>query len=114
MQLGYRRGFAVYDEYASLKLIKKLKEKVEGGSGAAVKTSKQEKDDELSAAAVQAIISAAKNDAYDAQAFRASPPRRNQQMGQQRLRVVASVFELYQQTLREENIIDFDDMASPP
>ena len=111
-QLGYRRGFAVYDEHASLKLIKKLKDKVEGGSGAALKTSQQEKAEELSAGAVQAIISAAKNDAYDAQSFRASPPRRNTDMGQQRLRLVAQVFELYQKTLRDENIIDFDDMAS--
>ena len=57
-------------------MIKKHKERVEGASPA-VRTSDQKAADELSAGAVQAIISAAKNDGYDAQRFRESPPRRN-------------------------------------
>ena len=111
-ELGYRRGFAVYDEYASLKLIRKLKERVEGGasSGGGVRTKEQKDKDELSAGAVQAIISAAKNDAYNATSFRQRPPSRQLGLPSAKLSMVTQVFELYERTMREENIIDFDDM----
>ncbi|EOD08642.1 hypothetical protein EMIHUDRAFT_44073, partial [Emiliania huxleyi CCMP1516] len=111
-ELPYRSGFAVYDEYSSLKLIKKLKMRLEGGSatGAAEQTAEQKKKDDFSAGAVQAIISAAKNDMYDAQRFRLHPPAKLRALGAQKLRLAAAVFEGYQQTLRDENIIDFDDM----
>ena len=48
-ELPYKRGFAVYDEYASLKLIKKLKLRIEGGpkTGAAVQTGEQKKKEEF-------------------------------------------------------------------
>jgi len=76
-----------------------------------VKTSEQKKSDELSAGNVQAIISAAKNDGHDAKSFRMNPPRRNLvALGPAKLAMVAAVFELYEQTMRKENIIDFDDM----
>jgi DNA helicase-2/ATP-dependent DNA helicase PcrA len=111
-ELGYRRGFAVYDEYASLKLIRKLKERVEGGapSGGAQRTKEQKEQDELSAAAVQALISAAKNDGHDAASFREHPPRRVHHLPAARLSQVSQVFALYEETMRRENIIDFDDM----
>ena len=111
-ELPYKRGFAVYDEYASLKLIKKLKLRIEGGpkTGAAVQTGEQKKKEEFSAGAVQSIISAAKNDMYDAQSFRSNPPVKLHSLGPARLSLVASVFEAYQQALRDENVIDFDDM----
>lgn len=109
-ELGYRRGFTVYDEHAALKLIKKLKERVEGGKTAQVRTRKQKKDEELSAGTVQAVISAAKNDGYDAHSFRTEPPLRYESFGAEQLGIITSVFELYQQTLRSENIIDYDDM----
>ena len=111
--LAYRSGFAVYDEYASLKLIKKLKTRLEGGAitGAAQRTRAQKDKDDFSAGTVQAIISSAKNEGYDAQAFRAAPPHKLlRALPPSRLNLVAAVFEQYQATMRAENIIDFDDM----
>lgn len=110
-EFGYFRGFTVYDDYAALKLITKLKEKVEGVSMAGKKTSQTKKKEELRASVVQAIISAAKNDGYDAKRFRANTPtRRLGQFSEKDLILVASVFELYEKTMREENVVDYDDM----
>ena len=111
---AYRRGFAVYDEHYSLKLIQKIKARIEGSS-AAVKTADQQKRDDFSAAAVQSIISAAKNEGYDSETFRATPPSQLvlpqlRQLGSEELKLVGRVFAEYEKTMRAENIIDFDDM----
>ena len=111
-ELGYRRGFIVYDEHASLKLVQKLKEKAEGGrpTGAAQQTAEQRATNELSAGAVQSIISAAKNEGYDAATFRAQPPRRLVTMPTEQLALIGRVFGEYEATMRAENTVDFDDM----
>ena len=77
---------------------------MEGGRGPALPSKEQKAKEELSAGSVQAIISAAKNDAYDAKAFRANPPKRNRDLGATRLGMVSTVFELYEAAMREENI----------
>ena len=41
---------------------------------------------------------------YDAAAFRLNPPSKLHSLGPERLKLVAAVFEAYEQTLREENI----------
>ena len=107
-ELGYRRGFAVYDENASLKLIRKLQDRVKGGRTPEKRTKSQKKSEEMSSGRVQAIISAAKNDGHDAQSFRTGAAKYSDSPAE--LQIVLSVFELYQQTMREENIIDYDDM----
>ena len=111
-ELGYRRGFTVYDEDSSLKLMQKIKSRVEGGkaTGAAKQTSEQAAKEEFSAGAVQSIISAAKNDGYDAATFRAQPPRRLAAMPTEQLALVGRVFTEYEATMRAENTVDFDDM----
>ena len=111
--LMYRSGFAVYDEHAALKLIKKISKKIEGGAatGAAEQTKDQKANEDFTAGRVQSIISAAKNDMYDASSFRANPPAKlRATMSASELRLVSAVFDGYQEALRAENIIDFDDM----
>ena len=68
--------------------------RIEGGSGAASKTEEQQSQEDFSASAVQALISAAKNEQYDAARYRSEPPRHA--MSAQRFELVCAVFKEYE------------------
>ena len=87
----YSRGFGVYDETETLKVIRDIIRKTLGWTVEEAKPSDY-----------QALISSAKNHGFfDAHSYATSPGARQS---------VARVFALYEETLRSRNQIDFDDM----
>ena len=87
----YRRGFGVYDETETLKVVRDILRKQLGYSV-----------EEAQPSEFQSLISSAKNSGiYEASTYMKSKHAR---------RDVARVFVLYEKILRERNQIDFDDM----
>ena len=92
-----RRGFAVYDQAAMIKLCGRcISEKPPVGLG-------WDKA-EIKPARVQSAISAAKNAGFDAATYAAAVRDGYADPA------VAKVFALYEATLRQRNAVDFDDM----
>lgn len=89
--LGYKPGFVIYDEHDSLNLIKKV-----------VKDFGYDQQT-FSAKAAQILISQAKNNLL-------SPENYSEQANEQIEKIVARVYERYQQELKECNALDFDDL----
>ena len=87
----YRRGFGIYDETESLKVIRDIMRKTLGWTA-----------EEAQPSEYQALISSAKSHGLsDSQSYATSKQAKVK---------VAKVFALYEETLRLRNQIDFDDM----
>ena len=95
---GYRRGFAVYDEYYSLKLIRTILKELEVDT------------EELTAVAIQAIISASKNQFLTADEFSRTPPSARLTAGH--IALCSRVFSEYEKRMKASNTIDYDDMLT--
>jgi DNA helicase-2/ATP-dependent DNA helicase PcrA len=101
-----RRGFGVYDELESRKLVGHImRHDVEGAAAAAAGEGEQP----LKPSAVQSLISTAKNEGMDAAAFAAGAAQRGGHTTTD-WALVAEVFRRYEEALAARNVIDFDDM----
>ncbi|MEZ4414205.1 MAG: UvrD-helicase domain-containing protein [Gemmatimonadota bacterium] len=97
-RLGFSRTFSIFDQEQSLRAMQRAVETV----GLDPKR--------WSPKAVRAQISAAKNQLIDAQRF----ARENEGSFDIFARNVARVFPVYQDSLREQNALDFDDLLVQP
>jgi DNA helicase-2/ATP-dependent DNA helicase PcrA len=93
LQEGYTRSFTIYDQDDSLRLIK-----------ACIKDLGYD-DKQLGHRAVQATISSAKNRGEDAETYGARV-----EYGDEKRAAIARVFRLYEERLRNNNALDFDDL----
>jgi DNA helicase-2/ATP-dependent DNA helicase PcrA len=93
LQAGYTRSFTIYDSDDQVRLVKNCLRDL----------GLDEK--QLTPRSVQAAISAAKNRGEDAEAYTA----RSQYIDERRA-AIARVFEQYQNRLRNNNALDFDDL----
>jgi len=85
------RNFSIYDRADQLKLVKNLMGEMD------LKTSN------MSPSSIHGDISRAKNDLQTADTY-------NAQGGDERQRVIGSIFQRYQQALADNNALDFDDL----
>ncbi|MDX6711667.1 MAG: ATP-dependent helicase UvrD/PcrA, partial [Blastocatellia bacterium] len=93
LQQPYNRSFTIYDQDDSLRLIK---------------TSLKDlgyDDKQLGARSVQSAISSAKNRGEDPEIFAARV-----EYGDEKRAAIARVFKLYEERLRSNNALDFDDL----
>jgi DNA helicase II / ATP-dependent DNA helicase PcrA len=90
-RLGYSRGFTIYDEADSLRMIKRCMEELEVDPK------------RFPPRAVRAQISGAKNQLLDADAY-------DQAQGSVFEEVTAAVYRLYEKRMLEANAMDFDDL----
>jgi DNA helicase-2/ATP-dependent DNA helicase PcrA len=90
-RLGYKRGFTIYDEADSLRMLKRCMGELEIDPK------------RFPPRAVRSQISAAKNRLLDAADYR-------QQQGSFFEETVADVYELYEKRMHEANAMDFDDL----
>jgi DNA helicase-2/ATP-dependent DNA helicase PcrA len=93
LQEGYTRSFTIYDQDDSVRLVK-----------ACVKDLGYD-DKQLGQRAVQGAISAAKNRGEDAETYAARV-----EYGDEKRAAIARVFRLYEERLRNNNALDFDDL----
>lgn len=93
LQEGYTRSFTIYDQDDSVRLIK-----------ACIKDLGYD-DKQLGQRAVQSAISAAKNRGDDAEGYAAQV-----EYGDEKRSAIARVFRLYEERLRNNNALDFDDL----
>lgn len=93
LQEGYTRSFTIYDQDDSVRLIK-----------ACIKDLGYD-DKQLGQRAVQSAISAAKNRGDDAESYAA-----HVEYGDEKRSAIARVFRLYEERLRNNNALDFDDL----
>ncbi len=93
LQAGYTRSFTIYDQDDSVRLVK-----------ACIKDSGFD-DKQLGQRAVQGAISAAKNRGEDAETYAARV-----EYGDEKRAAIARVFRLYEERLRNNNALDFDDL----
>lgn len=97
-RLGWSRGFTIFDQDQSLRLVKKVQEQV----GLDPKR--------WNPKALRAEMSNAKNQLVAAEAFAAE----NVGSFDLLVRAVAKVFPAYQKALRDQNAFDFDDLLQKP
>ena len=90
-RLGYKRGFTIYDEDDSLRLVKRCIEELDFDPK------------RFTPRAIKRQISDAKNDLRDPEAYR-------QGVGSFFEQTVAEVYELYERRIVEMNAMDFDDL----
>jgi DNA helicase-2/ATP-dependent DNA helicase PcrA len=90
---GYTRSFTIYDQDDSLRLVK-----------ACIKELGYD-DKQLGHRAVQSAISSAKNRGEDAETYAARV-----EYGDEKRTAIARVFRLYEERLRSNNALDFDDL----
>jgi DNA helicase-2/ATP-dependent DNA helicase PcrA len=90
---GYTRSFTIYDQDDSLRLVK-----------GCIKDLGYD-DKQLGQRAVQAAISSAKNRGEDAETYAARV-----EYGDEKRTAIARVFRLYEERLRNNNALDFDDL----
>jgi DNA helicase-2/ATP-dependent DNA helicase PcrA len=93
LQEGYTRSFTIYDQDDSVRLVKTC-----------IKDLGYD-DKQLGQRAVQAAISSAKNRGEDAASYAARTEYHDE-----RRAAIARVFRLYQERLRNNNALDFDDL----
>lgn len=93
LQEGYTRSFTIYDQDDSVRLVK-----------GCVKDLGYD-DKQLGQRAVQGAISAAKNRGEDAESYTARV-----EYGDEKRAAIARVFKLYEERLRNNNALDFDDL----
>jgi DNA helicase-2/ATP-dependent DNA helicase PcrA len=93
LQEGYTRSFTIYDQDDSVRLVK-----------ACIKDLGYD-DKQLGQRATQATISAAKNRGEDAETYAARV-----EYGDEKRAAIAGVFRLYEERLRNNNALDFDDL----
>ncbi|MFN2454157.1 MAG: UvrD-helicase domain-containing protein [Pyrinomonadaceae bacterium] len=93
LQAGYTRSFTIYDQDDSIRLIK-----------ACIKDLGYD-DKQLGQRAVQSAISASKNKGDDAESYNARV-----EYGDEKRTAIARVFRLYEERLRNNNALDFDDL----
>ncbi|MBV9209747.1 MAG: UvrD-helicase domain-containing protein [Acidobacteria bacterium] len=93
LQEGYTRSFTIYDQDDSVRLVK-----------ACIKDLGYD-DKQLQQRATQAVISAAKNRGEDAETYAARV-----EYGDEKRTAIARVFRLYEERLRNNNALDFDDL----
>jgi DNA helicase-2/ATP-dependent DNA helicase PcrA len=95
LQEGYTRSFTIYDQDDSLRLIK-----------ACMKDLGYDDNKQLGQRAVQGAISGAKNrQGDDAESYAARV-----EYGDEKRTAIARVFRLYEERLRNNNALDFDDL----
>ena len=90
---GYTRSFTIYDQDDSVRLVK-----------ACIKDLGYD-DKQLGQRSVQAAISGAKNRGDDAESYSARV-----EYGDEKRAAIARVFRLYEERLRNNNALDFDDL----
>ena len=90
-RLGYARGFTIYDEADSLRMVKRAMDELEIDPK------------RFAPRAVRSHLSAAKNRLQDPQSYRESQGSFFEQ-------TVADVFALYEKRMHEANAMDFDDL----
>ena len=95
-ELPYRRGFSVYDDYESTKVVREVLQ-----DQGLLPRRGEDSEGMLSPSAVQARISALKNGQVSPADY-ARWPKRDP--------IVATAFAAYEAVLRERNVIDYDDM----
>jgi len=88
---GYTRDFTIYDAADSLNCVKACMKRLEIDT------------EHWTPATVQSAISNAKNDLLDAEAF-------EQRAGSYFQKIVARVYRLYEETLKKNQALDFDDL----
>jgi len=93
LNAGYTRSFTIYDQDDTVRLTRNCTREL--GLD----------DKQLAPRSVQAAISAAKNRGDDAEAFSAKA-----QYVDERRASIARVFQLYEERLRKNNALDFDDL----
>jgi len=93
LQEGYTRSFTIYDQDDSVRLIK-----------ACIKDLGYD-DKQLGQRAVQSAVSAAKNRGDDAEGYAARV-----EYGDEKRAAIARVFRSYEERLRNNNALDFDDL----
>ncbi len=90
-RLGYKGTFTIYDEADSLRMVKRCMKELEVDPK------------RFAPRAIRAVISGAKNQLLDAEAFR-------EQQGSFFEQTAADVYELYEKRMHEANSMDFDDL----
>lgn len=90
-KIGYKSGFTIFDDQDQLSLVKKVMKELEIST------------DQFKPRAMLGAISKAKNEMQDAQSFVAS-------VGGYWEEMVAKVYARYQQRLKEQDAVDFDDI----
>ncbi len=90
-RLGYKRGFTIYDQADSLRMVKRCMQEFDVDPK------------RFPPRAVQSQISGSKNRLVDAEAFR-------ERQGSYFEETVADVFGLYEKRMHEANAMDFDDL----
>src|SRR5262249_48219871 len=90
-RLGYSRGFTIYDEADSLRVLKRCLSQLGGDP------------QRFPPRAVRSQISRAKNQLIDAEAYGEAPAGPFEE-------VVAEAFPLYEKRMLEANAMDFDDL----
>ena len=93
LQAGYTRSFTIYDQDDAVRLTRNCIRDLGFD------------DKQLAPRSVQSAISAAKNRGEDAEAFTARA-----QFVDERRASIAAVFQLYEERLRKNNALDFDDL----
>lgn len=93
LQAGYTRSFTIYDQDDAVRLTRNCIRELGFD------------EKQLTPRSVQSAISAAKNRGEDAEAFTARA-----QFADERRASIAAVFQMYEERLRKNNALDFDDL----